>query len=438
MSSQDTFVPDPISTLLLAMQRIWYDRPQRSLEHLLHLIGSTSYHFLDALATLCAFTPDCSAAATVMGSEDDRIRLYISAQPTAPPELQALAQKLLDLMQPYASKSSTVLDRKGGFGIETLKSMSLDTTTPDHQVIIAVFRACHTKFGESITGEGGCRDLLAALQKPSKQAWSRGELETLSAKINHLLEMVSRDIKSTLDDELLRLYYAADDILQSTKHIPQTNLHAVGKPLSSIENDRDAISSAVEKLDVLPRAVRHLLAGARQEQGVSEHLAAIQHSDIQWITPPAPQSFRASTDKDYIRNNFSVETEGVVLYPPPKTLVKEAPRCFTGSAVVHPEATLLGYVCEHKVNMLEYIGASEPTCYPCYMLLVALNTLVGEYPADPVDVGRCSFRIPLPWCPPPTMDGRVLEEFRDLLREDYATTSEQEMLKALRRRNWFW
>ena len=244
-------------------------------------------------------------------------------------------------------------------------------------------------------------------------------------------------MESIKDDEILRLYYTADDILRSTKRM-QTYLHLPGKPLSSIEDDRDTISPAMEKLDVLPRAVRHILAGARQEQGVAEHLAAIQHSDIQWITPPAPQSFRASTDKDYIHNNFDGETEGVVLYPPPKTLVKEAPWCFVGSAVVHPEAALLGYVCEHKVNMSEYIGASEPTCYPCYMLLVALNTLAGEYPADPVDVGRCSFLIPLPWCPPPTMDGRVLEEFRDLLREDYATTSEQEMLKALRRRNWFW
>ena len=191
----------------------------------------------------------------------------------------------------------------------------------------------------------------------------------------------------------------------------------------------------MEKLDVLPRAIRHILAGARQERGVAERLGAIQHSDIQWITSPAPQSFKASTDKDYIRDKFDVETEGVVNYPPPKTLAKEAPQFFTGSAVVHPEAALLGYVCEHKVDMSGYIGSSEPTCYPCFMLLYALCTLADEYS---VSVGRCSFRIPLPWCPPPTMDSRVLEKFRDLLREDYATTFEQERLKALRRRNWFW
>ena len=179
MSSQGSdFVPDPISTLLLAMQRIWYDRPQRSLEHLLHLIGSTSYHFLDALATLCASTPNCAAAATVMGSEDDRSRLYISAQPTASPELQALVHKLLDLVQSLPNTPSTVLDvPKNGFDVERLKSLQLDVATPDHQVVIAVFRACYTKFGESVTGEGGCRDLLTALPKPSgKRVRSRGEL----------------------------------------------------------------------------------------------------------------------------------------------------------------------------------------------------------------------------------------------------------------------
>ena len=437
MSSQDSFVPDPISTLLLAMQRIWYDRPQRSPEHLLHLIGSTSYHFLDALATLCAFTPDCAAAATVMGSEDDRSRLYISAQPTASPELQALVHKLLDLMQSLPNTPSTVLDvPRSGFNVEKLKSMSLDAATPDHQIIIAVFRACYAKFGESVTGEGGCRDILAALPKPSgKRARSRGEVEKLSVKLNYLLEMVSRDVESVRDDELLRLYYTADDISRSMKRM-QTSSHPLGKPRSSTENDRKAISSAMEKMDVLPRAVRHILAGARQERGVAEHLAAIQHSDIQWITSPAPQSFRASTDKDYIRSNFGVFAKGIVLYPPPKTLVREAPRCFTGSAVVHPEAALLGYVCEHKVNMSEYIGASEPTCYPCYMLLVALNMLAGDY--STVDVGRCSFLIPLPWCPPPTMDGCILEEFKELLRRDYATTFEQETAKALQFRLLSW
>lgn len=192
----------------------------------------------------------------------------------------------------------------------------------------------------------------------------------------------------------------------------------------------------MKKLEALPRAVRHILAGARKERELPHLLATIPYSDIQWIASPAPQPFRASTDEDYIREQFGMVADGIVNYPPPKTLVEEAPRCFTGSAVLHPEAALLGYAWERKVDMSGYIGCSSPICYPCFMLLRALNMRAGRRSAW-VGVSQCSFCIPIPWCPPP-MDSDVLQAFRDALREDYATAFQQERAKVLRDRTWFW
>ncbi|KAI1791685.1 hypothetical protein LXA43DRAFT_390195 [Ganoderma leucocontextum] len=413
MSSQDSFVPDPIPTLLLAMQKIWHYRPERSLDNLLHLIGSKSYRFLDAIATLCTFTPECDAAAAMMGSEKDRGQLCISVRPAASPELQVLVQKLLPLVQSLPNTPSTLLDvSKAGFDISKMLK-SLDTATPDHQIIIAVFRACYPKFCASVTAKGGCPDLLAALPKHGQTGF-RGELKTLSAKLDYLLNAASRDVDGFSDAELLRLYYTADDVLVSTMRM-RARLPTI-------------VSSAMKKLEILPRAVRYILGGARKEWGLAEHLGNMQHSDIQWITSPAPQSFSASTDEDYIRDNIGTVAKDVEIYRPLGPLVEEAPQCFTGSAVLHPEAALLGYVCEHKVNMSGYIGSSPPICYPCYMLLCALNPRVAD--EDVVDVSKCSFCIPLPWCPPP-MDSDVLKRFRDLLVEDYVTILGQERARYL-------
>ena len=192
----------------------------------------------------------------------------------------------------------------------------------------------------------------------------------------------------------------------------------------------------MKKLEVLPKAVRHILAGARKEQELPHLLAKISYSDIRWITSSAPQHFRASTDEDYIREQFGTVANEIVNYPPPKTLVEEAPRCFTALAVMHPEAALLGYVCEHKVDMSGYMGSSPPICYPCVMLLHAFNVRAGW--SHSVGVSQCSFRIPIPWCPPPMDSLDVLEYFRDSLREDYDTVYRNERASVLQDRNWFW
>ena len=222
--------PDPIPTLLLAMERIWYSSPQKSLQHLLNLIKSTTYRFLDALATLCTFAPLCDAAAVVVGSEQGCAHLYISAQPAISPELQTLIRELLPHVQSLPGTPLTMLDvSKGGFNVGMLQTLKPLTTTPDHQIIIAVFRACHAKFRESVAGEGGCRALLSALRKQAKnQPKSRGELETLSAKLDYLLKATSRDAKKLSDVDVLSVYYTADDVLRSMERM-KTVLPPIGK-----------------------------------------------------------------------------------------------------------------------------------------------------------------------------------------------------------------
>ena len=240
MSSQDSFVPDPISTLLLAMERIWYSCPQKSLQHLLHLIDSTSYRFLDALATLCTFAPQCDAAAAVVGSEEGCAHLYISATPAASPELHALVRGLLPRVQALPGTPSTVLDvSKRGFDSRMLESLKPLTATPDHQIVVTVFRACHAKFRASVTGEGGCRALLAALRKQAKsEPKSRGELEGLSAKLDCLLRMTSRDAERFSDAEVLGLYYTAHDVLRCMEGM-KTALPPIGEAVQFDHSGQD-------------------------------------------------------------------------------------------------------------------------------------------------------------------------------------------------------
>ncbi|KAM5538021.1 hypothetical protein V8D89_008218 [Ganoderma adspersum] len=287
----------------------------------------------------------------MVGSEEGCANLYISVRPAASPELQALVRELLPHVQSLPGTPSTVLDvSKGGFDVGMLESLKPLITTPDYQLIIAVFRACHAKFRASVTGEGECWALLAALRKQAhSQPKFRGKLEKLSAKLDYLLKVTSGGIEQFSDVEVLGLYYTADDVLRSTKRMKEV--------LPTIVS-----SSAMKKLEVLPRAVRHILAGARKERELPHLLATILYSNIQWITSPAPQHFHASTYEDYIREQFGMVANDIVNYLPPKMLVEEAPRCFTGSAVMHPKAALLGYACEHKVDMSGYIGSSLLIC----------------------------------------------------------------------------
>ncbi|KAI1795144.1 hypothetical protein LXA43DRAFT_66191 [Ganoderma leucocontextum] len=381
MSTPGSLAPDPISTLLVAMESIWRDSPQKPLEHVSHVIGSRFYGFLDALATLCAFAPQCDAAAAVMGCERNDGRLYISVKPVASPELRVLVQELLDLVKSLPDTTpSTVLGVSEGFDVETFKS--LDMATPDHQIIISIYRACHAKFRVCATR---CRALLTDLPKRGQRGF-RDEWDTLSEKLNYLLDVASRDVDEVSDAEFLGLYYTVDDVLRSTM--------PMRKVLPSI------VYSAMQRLEPLPRAVRTILAMARKERRVARHW------DVCWIDSSATQTFRASVDEDYIRTNFGVVADKSIVWPPPETLEKDpepTSQCVTGLAVVHPEAALLDYVWQHKVNVSGHIGVSPPTCYPCFMLLWAFNAQQVQLPhpsplvssgydgrRSPKDFQRCS------------------------------------------------
>ncbi len=87
--------------------------------------------------------------------------------------------------------------------------------TADHQVIITVYRACHAKFCASVTGEGGCRPLLEALPKRGETGF-QDEWETLSAKLDYLLNGTSRDVEELSDADYVGLHYAAEYVLKFT------------------------------------------------------------------------------------------------------------------------------------------------------------------------------------------------------------------------------
>ncbi len=132
-----------------------------------------------------------------------------------------------------------------------------------------------------------------------------------------------------------------------------------------------AVYSAMKRLEPFPLAVRTILTTAREEEG------AARQWDVHWIASSATHNFRASVDEDYIRDKFGVVREELFVWPFPKTLVEDsASQCATGVAHIHPEAALIGYLRQRKVDVSEYIGASSPTCYPCVMLLYSFNIAV--------------------------------------------------------------
>ncbi|PIL24478.1 hypothetical protein GSI_14232 [Ganoderma sinense ZZ0214-1] len=336
------------------------------------------------------------------GLQEGSGRLYISVQPAASPELQALVRELWPLVQSISRPGtpSAVLDvLKGGFDIGMLESESMQSLP------ISPLSAVHltpTLF-----------NLLAALSTPREQGKSqprfRDELKALPAKLDYLLKAASKDVGQFSDVELLGLYYTVDEAHEG-------------------------------------RFTQHRFFRHEKARGPSEGRQTHPHRSKERALLQPLAGVPSSSSNIQLRDQFGRAAHEIVIRLPPEELVEdpETPRCFTGSAVVHPdsEAALLGYACdsEHKVDMWGYVGASSPTCYPCFMLLYALAVGLGASGRSRYSVGvsQCSFCIPLPWCPPPGMDGDALQKFGNVLTEDYLTTVRQENAKMVECYNVFW
>ena len=216
MSTQDTTsTPDIISSILLAAWQINAPKPEWALRHLVNPTPSKDYRYLDAIATLCSFVPQCeyASAAIVLGVESNH--LYIATSPTAPPTLWKTMPVWIRRMQ--AIKSANI-------NLESASSS--DNNGPVGSFIADVYRICYQNLLDSFRIYSA-EDLLEEVSTSSDNnlaflGLQVDERPSFVEGLTALTTVKEQNIAASSIEEILKLHVAARSIGKFKDHFPGT------------------------------------------------------------------------------------------------------------------------------------------------------------------------------------------------------------------------
>ena len=146
-----------------------------------------------------------------------------------------------------------------------------------------------------------------------------------------------------------------------------------------------------------------------------------QHRDIEWIDVSSPREFIATMNTKEFMGPLSEAEESLLRIPddltePPEDMskVEGSPGHVMGTNVTHCESALLQYILDYNLSVTPYIGASQPICYACLMLVRTFNRTFKTAFA----VGRRCATMDTAWlCP--EMDTQLYDEFVSSLQADF-------------------
>ena len=190
--------PEIISSILLAVWRMYPPKPEQVLRHLVNPPPPNDYRYLDAFAALCSLVPQCeSASAAALKLGGDSIHLYIATTPLVPDTLRRAMVKWIQLIQqiPVTTASSEAQTLIGNF-------------------ITDVYRVCHTKLFDSIQCQREGEDFLEevlSMPEPNLRQLGLDALgcSSLVDSLKVLTSMAGHDLEASSTKEILRLHAAA-------------------------------------------------------------------------------------------------------------------------------------------------------------------------------------------------------------------------------------
>ena len=210
-----TSTPDIISSILLAAWQINGPKPERALRHLVNPTPPKDYRYLDTIATLCSFVPQCEYASAAIELGVDSNHLYIATSPTAPPTLRKAMPAWIRQMQ--AIKSANINSEPAG---------SSDNNEPVRSFIADVYRICYQKLLNSLR-DYSAEDLLEEVSVSSDD-----DLAFLGPRVDErpsfvegmtaLNNMKEQNIAASSVEEILKLHGAARSIGKFRDHFPGT------------------------------------------------------------------------------------------------------------------------------------------------------------------------------------------------------------------------
>ncbi|PIL26760.1 hypothetical protein GSI_11175 [Ganoderma sinense ZZ0214-1] len=414
--TEGTPSPDIVSSILLAMWQMHVSCPEKVLPHLVNPPPPNDYRFLDALATLCSFVPECERASAAIELGTDFSHLYIATRPPTSATLREAMPAWIRLMQQMADidimSSSSVKGR-----IDPKPGGSSEDPGPIENFIAGVCRVCYAKLLDSVIDDDA-DDLLQELSDASEARMEdfrlkASERPTLIEGLKVMVRMAEQHAASSSSittEEIMRLYAAA---------------RAVAK-----FKDRFLDADYVVLAHRLSEAVDFIVAFATSQRSRRTFTFRLpQDVAISWIDPPAPREVTATTNTREFMGDLSDDEVAFLKVPDdftelPKHMssVDGSPDHVKGTGATHCEAALLQHILDHDLTVDRYIGASHPVCYACLMLVRASNR---AFEKNFVVGRRCQWgTVDATWvCPGPEMKtGAPLvlrEELVSSLKQDF-------------------
>nr|VWO96520.1 Glutathione reductase (EC [Ganoderma boninense] len=339
MSTKAT--PDVISSILLASWQIHPARPEKTLVHLVNPTPPKDYQ--------------SASAAMAVGVESNH--LFIATNPTASSSIREAMNSWINLMQKMQVQSLP-----SNVPIAAEFSGSSNDAAPVRDFVKSVYHFCLAKLSNDVRDDDAAYLLKDISTGSEERMWSLGiEVDERPSLVEGLTVMIKMsdekfDFEKASMEEIMTLHRAAQ---------------AVGK-----FKDKYPLETYIVTAARLSEAIDFIVSFATDQHRQPPRI----DTDVTWIDAADSHEFIATMKTEEFMPGISEEDASYVKVPEefmwlPKGMsrVKDSTDHAKGTGAMHCQGTLLKYIHDHNLSVDPYIGASQPVCYACRMLVRTFN-----------------------------------------------------------------
>ncbi|KAI0712837.1 hypothetical protein C8T65DRAFT_829217 [Cerioporus squamosus] len=331
-----------------------------------HAPNTLQRKFLETIATLCSLHASCTSAAVALEVASERATLYIATGDTASQDLRRDVEAWIASMRDVAEDSgSDADDPSGSFSVEEHSETVLMAT---------MYRACYAKIRARIREDGRLVETLRKLsdQLPDELPVEGQSVDDPLGRLCSNLELLvsCTEPETAEENDEIRLAaaciagWAADQALREDWKLCR-KVDCIDTGAIQVIRESCVLSTLVDTLVTIARC-----------SGISIALPLLWA--VEWVTP-LPSSAPVSSTCDPTSDTHP-------------------------SSGAHPESILIRHVVDNALSVHPYIATSALPCYPCVMLLRAVN--LAQSTGTESGTGRdfmlrgCDAGIVIPWSPP--------------------------------------
>ncbi|RPD58037.1 hypothetical protein L226DRAFT_524846 [Lentinus tigrinus ALCF2SS1-7] len=332
---------------------------------------------LETIATLCSLHVSCASAAVALTLTSERVTLYVATDAGAPDDLKRDVAAWIAAMRAVAEEQDSDSDAPNDAPSDA-PTVELAAHPKTTMVLAAsVFRACYAKLRARIRDSGRLADVLQRLSEnvpvpvPDKEKEEEEEegpsdtdtdthtpLGTLCMNLALLMRCTEPEPEQEQEQETDARSLAAACVAGWAAH---QALHEDWELCWTVEDIDPGAIQVIEDACALSMLVDTLVSLARCG-GVS--LALPLQWAVEWVEPPAPAPAPASSTSSSTSTSTS-------------TFASSSSR----RTAPHPESVLLRHIVDNALSVHPYIATSALPCYPCVMLVRAVNRAQAPSPS---------------------------------------------------------